>query len=47
MVGRVWIGHHTLFRYLKRIDQRLIALNLVFLASVPAAFLSRSRPSPA
>jgi uncharacterized membrane protein len=37
VVGRVWIGHHTLFRYLKGIDQRLIALNLVFLAFV--AFL--------
>ena len=37
VVGRVWIGHHTLFRYLRHIDQRLIGLNLLFLALV--AFL--------
>jgi uncharacterized membrane protein len=37
VVGRVWIGHHTLFRYLRRIDQRLMGLNLLFLALV--AFL--------
>jgi uncharacterized membrane protein len=37
VVGRVWIGHHTLFRYLRQIDQRLIGLNLLFLALV--AFL--------
>ena len=37
VVGRVWIGHHTLFRYLRRIDRRLISLNLLFLAFV--AFL--------
>jgi uncharacterized membrane protein len=37
VVARVWIGHHTLFRYLRRIDQRLMGLNLVFLALV--AFL--------
>jgi uncharacterized membrane protein len=37
VVGRYWVGHHTLFRYLRRIDQRLIAWNLLFLAFV--AFL--------
>jgi uncharacterized membrane protein len=37
VVARVWIGHHTLFRYLRRIDQRLMGLNLLFLALV--AFL--------
>ena len=37
VVGRVWIGHHTLFRYLRQIDQRLMTLNLLFLALV--AFL--------
>jgi uncharacterized membrane protein len=37
VVGRVWIVHHTMFRYLKRIDMRLIGLNLVLLALV--AFL--------
>ena len=37
VVGRVWIGHHTLFRDLRRIDQRLMGLNLLFLALV--AFL--------
>jgi hypothetical protein len=37
VVARAWIGHHTLFRYLRRVDSRLIALNLAFLALV--AFL--------
>ena len=37
VIGRYWIAHHTLFRYLRRIDRRLISLNLLFLAFV--AFL--------
>jgi uncharacterized membrane protein len=37
VVARVWIGHHTLFRYLREIDARLLGLNLLFLALV--AFL--------
>jgi len=37
VVARVWIGHHTLFRYLREIDARLLGLNLGFLALV--AFL--------
>jgi Endosomal/lysosomal potassium channel TMEM175 len=32
VVARVWIGHHTLFRYLREIDARLLGLNLLFLA---------------
>jgi TMEM175 potassium channel family protein len=37
VIGRYWIGHHALFRYLERLDHRLISLNLLFLAFV--AFL--------
>jgi uncharacterized membrane protein len=37
MIGRYWIAHHTMFRYLRHLDRRLIALNLLFLALV--AFL--------
>jgi uncharacterized membrane protein len=37
MIGRYWIAHHTMFRYFRHLDRRLIALNLLFLACV--AFL--------
>jgi uncharacterized membrane protein len=37
IIGLLWVRHHTLFRGLERIDGRLTALNLVYLAFV--AFL--------
>jgi TMEM175 potassium channel family protein len=37
MIGRYWIAHHTMFRYIRHLDRRLIALNLLFLACI--AFL--------
>jgi uncharacterized membrane protein len=37
VIGRYWLAHHTYFSALDRIDRRLIALNLVYLAFI--AFL--------
>ena len=37
VIGRYWLAHHTYFSALARIDRRLIALNLVYLAFI--AFL--------
>jgi TMEM175 potassium channel family protein len=38
VVGRYWLGHHRMFRYIRRWDQRLILLDLAllfFIAFVP------------
>jgi uncharacterized membrane protein len=38
VVGRYWLGHHRMFRYIRRWDQRLILLDLLllfFIAFVP------------
>jgi hypothetical protein len=45
VVARVWIGHHTLFRYLREIDARLLGLTLLFLGLVglPAVRHRRAR----
>jgi TMEM175 potassium channel family protein len=37
VIGRYWLAHHTYFSALARVDRRLIALNLVYLAFI--AFL--------
>lgn len=37
VIGRFWIGHHRIFGFLKTFDNRLIQLNLLFLACI--AFL--------
>jgi len=37
VIGIFWIGHHSLFRYIKAFDRRLILLNLFFLGII--AFL--------
>jgi uncharacterized membrane protein len=37
VIGRYWFAHHTFFSALARMDRRLIALNLVYLAFI--AFL--------
>jgi uncharacterized membrane protein len=34
LVGRFWMIHHALFETLRRFDQALIALNLLFLATI-------------
>jgi len=37
VIGIFWVGHHSLFRYIKAFDRRLILLNLFFLGTI--AFL--------
>jgi uncharacterized membrane protein len=37
VIGIFWVGHHSLFRYIKAFDRRLILLNLLFLGVI--AFL--------
>jgi uncharacterized membrane protein len=37
VIGVFWVGHHSLFRYIKAFDRRLILLNLLFLGII--AFL--------
>lgn len=37
VIGRFWISHHRLFRYLRAYDEPLLSLNLMFLLSI--AFL--------
>ncbi len=37
IIGRLWIAHHWMFRYIARIDGRLLALNLFFILCI--AFL--------
>ena len=37
VIGIFWVGHHSLFRYIKAFDRRLILLNLLFLGFI--AFL--------
>jgi uncharacterized membrane protein len=34
VIGIIWVNHHHLFRYLKRIDQGLLLLNILFLLFV-------------
>jgi TMEM175 potassium channel family protein len=34
LVGRFWVVHHNLFEKLRSIDQRLMVLNLAFLAAI-------------
>ena len=34
VVGQIWITHHNLLRYVKRLDQGLLALNLLLLLCV-------------
>jgi uncharacterized membrane protein/catechol 2,3-dioxygenase-like lactoylglutathione lyase family enzyme len=37
LIGVVWLNHHTMFHYIRRVDRRLLVLNLLLLLSV--AFL--------
>jgi uncharacterized membrane protein len=37
VIGIFWLGHHTMFRYVKAFDRPLILLNLLFLGTI--AFL--------
>jgi len=37
VIGLIWMGHHSLFRYIIMLDRPLIILNLVFLGTI--AFL--------
>ncbi len=37
VIGRFWIGHHRIFGYLKDWDNRLVQINMLFLATI--AFL--------
>lgn len=46
VIGGFWMGHHRLFARIKRVDDRLMAINLVFLAAIavlpfPSAVLGR------
>lgn len=46
VIGAFWMGHHRLFRQLRRADERLMSINLVFLAAIallpfPSAVLGR------
>jgi uncharacterized membrane protein len=34
VIGRYWLSHHELFGLLRRVDQRLIVLNLVYLSMI-------------
>jgi uncharacterized membrane protein len=34
VIGIFWIAHHRIFRYVARVDQRLLGLNLLFLMCV-------------
>lgn len=34
IIGRTWLGHHRMFKAIRRIDGRFVALNLVVLAFV-------------
>jgi uncharacterized membrane protein len=45
VIALFWVGHHSLFRYIKAIDRRLMLLNLLFLGTIaflpyPTALLS-------
>ena len=48
VIGSVWLGHHTKFRYIRRFDSRLLWLNLLLLMGVgfipfPTSLLSEYR----
>jgi uncharacterized membrane protein len=50
VIGLFWMGHHSLFRFIKAFDRRLMLLNLLFLGSIaflpyPTALLSASSAS--
>ena len=34
VIGIFWIAHHRIFRYVARVDQRLLWLNLLFLMCI-------------
>jgi uncharacterized membrane protein len=51
VIAHYWVAHHRLFRYIRRYDNRLIWLNIVFLLCVaflpvPSAVVSRYPEQP-
>ncbi len=51
IIGIIWVNHHITFRYIRRMNRKLLSLNIIFLMCVsfipyPTALLGKYLPDP-